>query len=513
MLLTPFLDKTVFLLNLYTQSIGYYFHQLVLIGFHSDAFEQLGPSYGAEDRGRVLPEGEDGDGPTQWMNGWTIFYWGWWIAWCPFVGMFIAKISVGRTIKQFIAGTMAAPVIYCFMWMIIFGGAGLRMEREAAQNDLSCHNIDMGRVFSLARGNPGTLISFDDGLCAPKDCNACSTTLLTIKIGDGLTYEGLKKEAQMFGKPEWWGKTTVTRNLTRLSCRKTEEMWFDMMMSYGDLGNFLSGFSLISLILYFVTSSDSGSLVIDCLASNGHPEPPKLQRVLWALIEGLTATALLVAGGRSALTALQAMSIATGLIYTILMCIACLALWRAMQVEAGDLDPNGPTFDVDLLDPFFTDPFDQVVSKFFSTSKLLLHFIINLVLAPHTVAKTASRVISVSTFWPVVISLSFFLLMFVILHVLQIVVEGAWALAWISYIAFGSGVSFVRTRARNHLNIPGHPLEDFCLSLLLYPSVALQMEMSTREEKNAIPGEKKVKVNSAFSYSMDIVPSVDRERE
>merc|ERR1712183_1034695 len=90
----------------------------------------------------------------------------------------------------------------------------------------------------------------------------------------------------------------------------------------------------------------------------------------------------------------------------------------------------------------------------------------------HTVAKTASRVISVSTFWPVVVSLSFFLLMFVILHVLQIVVEGAWALAWISYIAFGSGVSFVRTRARNHLNIPGHPLEDFCLSLLLYPSVA-----------------------------------------
>ena len=132
--------------------------------------------------------------------------------------------------------------------------------------------------------------------------------------------------------------TTANRSLTRLSCRNTEEMWFDMMkstftlnfyinprfdmmMSYGDLGPFLSIFSLISLVLYFVTSSDSGSLVIDCLASNGHPNPPRLQvcpardihfclcslnhtddgicqRLLWAVTEGLTATALLVAGGK-----------------------------------------------------------------------------------------------------------------------------------------------------------------------------------------------------------------------
>ena len=99
-------------------------------------------------------------------------------------------------------------------------------------------------------------------------------------------------------------------------------------------GGFLSGFSILSLVLYFVTSSDSGSLVIDCLASNGHPEPPRLQRLLWALLgkndiqiktsgdftcvylsiitEGVTATALLVAGGQKALSALQAMSIATG---------------------------------------------------------------------------------------------------------------------------------------------------------------------------------------------------------
>jgi len=289
-------------------------------------------------------------------------------------------------------------------------------------------------------------------------------------------------------------------------------MWFDMMMSYGDLGNFLCGFSLISLILYFVTSSDSGSLVIDCLASNGHPEPPRLQRVIWALIEGLTASALLVAGGRQALTALQAMSIATGLIYTILMCVACLALWRALQVVGGDLDPNGPSFDIDILDPFFTNPFDEVVSNIFPTFKLFLRFLANLLLAPLTVAKTSSRVISPSSFWPVLISLSFFLLMFIFLHILQIIVDGAWALAWCAFIAFSSGVSIVRSRTRNHLDIPGHSLEDFCLSLLLYPSVTMQMELSTRPDNK----QREVmmeKVNSAYACSMDSLPAMEIRTE
>jgi len=510
MLCVLFLDNTVYLLNLYVQSMGYYFQYILQIGFHSDAFEQLGPSAGAEDRGRSIPEGfVSTDGPAGWMNGWTIFYWGWWIAWCPFVGMFIAKISVGRTIKEFITGTMAAPVIYVFMWMIIFGGAGLRMEREAAQNDLCCHNIDMDRVFNLSLSGPGSLVSLSDSLCTGDSCNSCTITLLGKQIEQGRTYSHIQEEAELFSKPEWWGKTTISRNLTRLSCRKTEEMWFDMMMSYGDLGNFLSGFSLVSLILYFVTSSDSGSLVIDCLASNGHPEPPRLQRVIWALIEGLTATALLVAGGKQALTALQAMSIATGLIYTILMCIACLALWRAMQVEAGDLDPYGPSFDIDILDPFFTDPFDEVFSKIALTSKLFIQFVMNLFLAPLTVAKTSSRVISASTFWPVLLSLSFFLFMFIFLHLLQLAVDGCWALAWVFYIAFGSGISIVRSKAREQLSISGHPLEDLCVSLLLYPCVAIQMDLSTQPaslDRQAHSKNGEEKINKGFS--MDSVPAV-----
>ena len=126
------------------------------------------------------------------MDWWTIFYWGWWIAWCPFVGMFIAKISVGRTVKEFIAGTMAAPVIYVFMWMIIFGGSGLRMEREAAGAGLCCHNLNMSRVFNLSVAVPSKIVSADDQLCSGDACNSCSEGLL-----DGLsdiTYQTWQEE-------------------------------------------------------------------------------------------------------------------------------------------------------------------------------------------------------------------------------------------------------------------------------------------------------------------------------
>merc|ERR1719220_2450195 len=106
-------------------------------GWHTDAFEQLDGGSAHKSAGRFIPEGyKQPDGPQAWMDDWTMFYWGWWISWSPFVGMFIAKISRGRTIRQFINGTLTAPVFYSIMWMVIFGGAGIRMEREASNNDL-----------------------------------------------------------------------------------------------------------------------------------------------------------------------------------------------------------------------------------------------------------------------------------------------------------------------------------------------------------------------------------------
>lgn len=473
------MDNTTYLLNLYVQSFGYYFQYIVQIGFHCDAFEQLGPSNGAEDRDRFLPVGvASTDGPAEWMNGWTIFYWGWWIAWCPFVGMFIAKISHGRTVSEFIMGTMTAPVAFVFIWLCTFGGCGIRMEREAAGAGLCCHNMQMDLLKNLTLETPESIINLPD-LCKDGDCNPCTTTLLQ----NATTYEQLLGEVNSIGEA-YWGVSMADRSLTRLSCNNLQRMWFDLMQSYSDLGPFLSVFSLISLILYFVTSSDSGSLVIDCLSSNGHPEPPRLQRFVWAIIEGLAATALLVSGGSKALNALQAVSIATGLIYTILMCVACVALWRALAVVSGEIFPEEePKFSVQLLEPLMAAPYKEVCSNPSKMGEKFVQFLANFVIAPLSVGKAAGRVFSPSHRWPVTAILGMFLTMFVAFHIFQLAFDGAWALAWVFYISFGAITAAVRSEVRNVLSIRGSLLEDFILSLVIYPAVALQMDITLMERK------------------------------
>ena len=215
MMFVLFYDNTWFLLNLYVQSVGYYFQWVIQLGFHTDAFAQLG---------NAPDKLED---PT-WMDSWTIFYWGWWISWAAFVGMFIAKVSKGRTIRNVINATMTAPILYSFLWLCIFGGVGIKMEREAELNNITC-NSALGGKYSTE------------------------------------SYNGLY----------------------RLSCRGSSQMFFDVLQQYGgNLEGFLFGLSMATIVLYFVTSSDSGSLVIDCLSANGSPEPPIVQRIFWALTEG-----------------------------------------------------------------------------------------------------------------------------------------------------------------------------------------------------------------------------------
>ncbi|CEM33500.1 unnamed protein product [Vitrella brassicaformis CCMP3155] len=254
-----FADDTWYILNIYVQNLGLYFQQLLAIGTHTDAFVQLGLS-------------SDGAGanPT-WMNDWTLFYWGWWTAFAPFVGLFIARISRGRSIKQVIAGAMAAPVVYTFFWFSVFGGAGLRMEREAALQGIDCDTPVDGA------------------------------------------------------------------SLVRLSCRKTTDMWYDVLGHYDGLGYLLCILSLVALLIYFLTTNDSGSLIIDSLADNGNIHTTVLTRVFWALTEGATATALSVAGGEAALSALQTGAIVTGCIFTVVLGYMCASLLRICRIIKGDI--------------------------------------------------------------------------------------------------------------------------------------------------------------------------------
>jgi len=300
MMIILLMDDTWYIMNLYTQSLGYYFWDFFRISAYSGAFAQT-------DHGAA-----EGENPL-YMNWWTIFYWGWWIAFAPFVGIFFARISKGRTVRQFLNGTMTLPIAYIFAWMSVFGGAGLKMEMLADKYGVTCES-------PMARSN------------------ICRVVERMRPSGYG-------------GNPE-----VFCSSVTKLSCRGTTDMIFDVLYQYADLGPFLGVICLMSLILYFITSSDSGSLVDDIVSANGIPEPPIVQRIYWAFTEGAAATALLYQGRlniddpQAGLTALQSASICVGLPYTFLICFMCVALWRALQYETGELKWGGRQFRSSILD-------------------------------------------------------------------------------------------------------------------------------------------------------------------
>ena len=189
-------------------------------------------------------------------------------------------------------------------------------------------------------------------MCEGSNCTDCAINV--ISIHQGVTYDDFFSEYSTLGAD--FGSTSEDRTVVRLSCHEVEQQWFDVMRSFDGIGYFLAIFSLLGIVLYFVTSADSGALVIVCLSCNGDPDPPPLQKIFWAFMEGATATALLVAGGANGLAALQSASIASALPYTVVVCLICTAIWRAVKVGAGDLDPNAPTFACGLFDPLAAEP-------------------------------------------------------------------------------------------------------------------------------------------------------------
>eukprot|EP00854_Cymbomonas_tetramitiformis_P017014 gene17014-20227_t len=307
-----FLDNSWFILNSLVQSIGHYFQWILQVGFHCDTWAQLNLEFqdayqwrgGGEGKeywdwkknqlweagadklwepvtdivggGNILNGSVAGDtvtstynsGPDQWIDWWTIFYWGWWISWAPFVGTFIAKISRGRTIRQVIVGAMFAPVGYSFMFLVTLGSLGIKMERTA----------------ELALAPNATAIDWAGGVV---DCSM-------LGYADGVPVREDAKELADIG-------------IYALACRAHTGRIYDLVdKQYGEnMGTFLTLFIVTNLIIYFITSSDSGSWVDDSLSANGHPHPPVIQKVYWCCTEGAVATALLVAGGSNSLSALQ----------------------------------------------------------------------------------------------------------------------------------------------------------------------------------------------------------------
>ena len=184
-----------------------------------------------------------------WQNSWTIFYWAWWISWSPFVGVFIARISRGRTIREFVFGVMLLPCSIMFFWFSAFGGVAI----------------------DISLSGDRTLIE--------------------------ATQEG-------------YGNTMFA------------------LLDYYPLSGLTSIFAIVLIVLWFVTSSDSGSYVIDMLTAGGDPDPPKIQRVFWAVSEGAVASVLLLAGG---LGALQAAAVVAGFPFAVVILLISIGLFRALR--------------------------------------------------------------------------------------------------------------------------------------------------------------------------------------
>ncbi len=236
------LGPTIFLFDFFGQTLGQYLQHIVGMSLWADVLRD-----------------------SDWQRQWTTFYWAWWISWSPFVGMFVARVSRGRTIRQFLLGTVGAASGATLFWLSIFGGTGIWLEMVQ-----------------------------DAGIAADAAAD-------------------------------------VSRGLF-------------LMLEQLPLSTLLATVATLSLVTFFVTSSDSGSFVIDIITAGGDPDPPKAQRVFWSIMEGTIAATLLLGGG---LEALQTATIVSGLPFAIILLLLCAGLWRSLQREAE----QGALADPDVGEP------------------------------------------------------------------------------------------------------------------------------------------------------------------
>ena len=226
---------TVFIFGTWLDGLGTYFGNIAELGFF---------------RGAVGAGGGT-------ITAWTVFYWGWWISWSPFVGMFIARISKGRTVREFVLGVLFLPSLFSTLWLSTFGGSAL-----------------FGAV------------------------------------GEG--------------------SNAVVGAYSELGYGAFETLGMFVMLQQYPLGAVTASLATLLIITFFVTSSDSGSLVIDHLTSGGKHDVPKAQRVFWAVTEGGVAAILLWAGG---LGALQTAAITTGLPFAVILCLMCYTVYLGLSNE------------------------------------------------------------------------------------------------------------------------------------------------------------------------------------
>ena len=238
MLFVLAVGPTTMLFRAFVQNIGIYLDNFVLKTFNLYAYE-----------------------PRSWIYSWTLFYWAWWISWSPFVGMFIARISRGRTVREFVIAVLFVPLGFTFLWMTVFGNTAMFIDTEVANGALAA---------AVAEDVSVALFRF---------------------------------------------------------------------LEYLPLSSITAVLAVMLVTVFFVTSSDSGSMVVDTIASGGATNTPIPQRVFWCVLEGVVAAVLLLAGG---LSALQTVTIASALPFAVVMLLLCWSLFRGMSADLAHRPLGAP---------------------------------------------------------------------------------------------------------------------------------------------------------------------------
>ena len=225
---------TVLILTTFTQNLGSYLAEIVSKTFNLYAYN-----------------------PTDWLGGWTIFYWGWWLSWSPFVGLFIARISRGRTIREFVLGAMLVPCGFTLLWMSVFGNSAIDLILNQGQT--------------------------------------------------------------LFGA----------------AVQENEAVALFQFFEFQTATSLLSWLAIFMVVVFFVTSADSGAMVLNMLSAHGVDNTPAVQRVFWTGIITLITIALLVSGG---LESLQTAAIASALPFSIVLLWAILGFGKALRLDTVKRD-------------------------------------------------------------------------------------------------------------------------------------------------------------------------------
>lgn len=427
-----FMDNTWYIFNAVTSAFGYYLWYLPKISFHTDAWEELAFGQGGAPDGR--------GGKSGWMNNWTIFYWGWWISWGPFVGTFLARISKGRKLGQFIIASLILPSLWSFCFLGIFGAAQIRISNEAAVAGLT-GEVPENIYGSLA----DTSIK---GYWADKTGAKCNKTVATSECNWQKVYPGA----------------------VRLMSLDTEDVLFEHLQYYGGrgYGTFMTIITLICIVLYFVTSSDSASFVVDIMAANGIAEPPLMQKIFWAFTEGAAAAALLAASRdspnpKAALNAVKALPIVLGLPFTFLLFWMCQSLVILCKEESGEWSMKRRHFQNFLLNPELQS-FIAVLCPFIPLGQV----------ASQTWGlQPAVGMVGFGLVW----------VSMIVLLIVGFVDEAFAKMGAGMYFCFALLAAGLRTAVRTKLKISGDMISDCCALCFAYPFAIGQMATENFEKE------------------------------